>query len=278
MERLGVRRAILSENTSLLNAGATRARRALSFRGGNGYYCVQLGGRNSGSSNNVMKRSSDLRPIPFPSEGDCSRNKSTRYSVNRGDQSAVNCKNESWVNRRVRVKAGKHQGETGTIRRSGHGFYCVSIKGVGDVMKRASDLELCKEKEDVKPKRKFGERDSNLEFAATILVDMMTVEGSSESEYEEDSSASESYLPGAFTGDLTVVTRVPKKPVEIPAAFEGLPESELNTPLLKSSSEGDIMTWDHKEPKPRQALRSVLLPRSGSERCENRMQSLPTYW
>uniref|UniRef100_A0A6U3CJA4 KOW domain-containing protein n=4 Tax=Lotharella globosa TaxID=91324 RepID=A0A6U3CJA4_9EUKA len=266
-----------------IECGRYKGERGYVIRGGNGYYCVQLGGRNSGSSNNVMKRSSDLRPIPFPIEGE-SRAKSARFSASRNDgPSGGHCKNESWVNRRVYVKAGKHQGKMGTIRRSGHGFYCVSIKGIGDVMKRASDLELCDEKkEPTKIQKRTVDSDKSLKFAASMLIDMMTMEPSSESELEEESETE------PFHRARMPVPNVPKKPAEISAAAqfaEGLPISELKTPILRASmTDGDIMTWDRPSgqmARPRQApqmLRSVLLPRAGSESKSETMHSLSTYW
>ena len=47
------------------------------------------------------------------------------------------------IGQRVRIRSGKHEGELGTIKSSGHGFYCVAIDGDidNDCMKRLNELD-----------------------------------------------------------------------------------------------------------------------------------------
>jgi len=208
------------------------------IRGGNGYYCVQLEGRNS-AGGNVMKRSSDLRPIPFPASNDSNANhKSTKlpYRLSKGqgldaDASSPSNKTESWVNRKVYVRAGKHQGKTGIVRRSGHGFYCVSIKSVGDVMKRASDLQLYEDKANKESRDEF---DVALKTAASILMDMMAIAADSEDHQEEVSD--ENCAPQAVSS-ISVA-----KSKNIP---ENLPEAELKTPILRATDQRDVLSWSY---------------------------------
>lgn len=227
------------------------------IRGGNGYYCVQLEGRNS-AGGNVMKRSSDLRPIPFPASDSDANRKSTKlpYRLSKGqgqdtDASSPSSKTESWVNRKVYVRAGKHQGKTGIVRRSGHGFYCVSIKAVGDVMKRASDLKLY---EDKGKKQSRDEFDVTLKSAASILMDMMAVADSEDHE--------------AAVSDENCTQTISSVPVvKSKNASENLPEVELKTPILRATDQRDVLNWSY-------ANRTQALSNNSKADAENKIHSV----
>jgi hypothetical protein len=45
------------------------------------------------------------------------------------------------LSERVVVKTGKYKGQLGTIKRSGHGFYCIAMPAGEDVMKRGTELQ-----------------------------------------------------------------------------------------------------------------------------------------
>eukprot|EP00954_Amorphochlora_amoebiformis_P007358 571358-Amorphochlora_amoeboformis.AAC.1 len=260
----------------IIECGRYKGESGFVIRGGNGYYCVQLDGQNAASSRgNVMKRSSDLRAIPFPNDADSAGNKykMARNSPRNADlsgASSAHCKNESWVNRKVYVKAGKHQGKIGVIRRSGHGFYCVNIPSVGDVMKRASDLQLCREKE-VKPKRKPEDEGAALQKAAYILMDLMSQSMEEEEDIEgvvdeEESSEEEEYVEESY--DI-----MPEAPHKKHFRLQGLPQTELNTPVLKSTLKEDF-SWE----RPDTAAYGNLLPDPSNSHGALVSHSLSSYW
>mmetsp|Transcript_18564 Transcript_18564/g.35528 ORF Transcript_18564/g.35528 Transcript_18564/m.35528 type:complete len:624 (-) Transcript_18564:83-1954(-) len=142
-------------------------------RGANGYYCVEVNSasaaaagrqRGKGSAGQVWKRASDLRILSSENgNADDDASSSARQSPGQADPASWAARNRdagsgsgsgsatdvksSWFDRKVLVKSGKFQGKFGTVVRSGHGFYCVNIRGIGDVMKRASDLQLADEED-----------------------------------------------------------------------------------------------------------------------------------
>eukprot|EP00471_Norrisiella_sphaerica_P001608 CAMPEP_0184484340 /NCGR_PEP_ID=MMETSP0113_2-20130426/6062_1 /TAXON_ID=91329 /ORGANISM="Norrisiella sphaerica, Strain BC52" /LENGTH=529 /DNA_ID=CAMNT_0026865297 /DNA_START=206 /DNA_END=1795 /DNA_ORIENTATION=+ len=260
----------------IIECGRYKGETGYVIRGGNGYYCVQLEGKNSGSpSGNVMKRSSDLRAIPFPTE---KNEESPGLKINvrqmhcmEETASPGSCKSESWVNRKVYVKAGKHQGKTGIIRRSGHGFYCVSIKSIGDVMKRASDLELCTDRHE---QSKNFDSDSVLKHAARILMEMAVTE---ESEDDDEPEHDEKLAGHSASTKLN----------DAPFAFKSkyseaglIPDSELKTPILRST-DGDVMNWDYSK-RPYDAtlagrIGTVKLPQSTARRDHQLNHSFSNY-
>mmetsp|Transcript_9661 Transcript_9661/g.14473 ORF Transcript_9661/g.14473 Transcript_9661/m.14473 type:complete len:521 (+) Transcript_9661:106-1668(+) len=249
----------------IIECGRYKGESGYVIRGGNGYYCIQLGGPGSSGRGNVMKRSADLREIPFPTDGNGNYKGSQSQDSNRHEfssSSSGNCKGESWVNRKVYVKSGKHQGKVGTIRRSGHGFYCVSIPSVGDVMKRASDLELCSRKEtkkNVKSLERPSDDHSALEQAAFILLNMrkpLSIEQEPEKQKAIDLSS--------LRFD------------------EGVPPYELKTPILKSENINDeeYSRWVPKEkynthlklPHAKMRRKALVSQRASIS------QSLSTFW
>lgn len=46
------------------------------------------------------------------------------------------------VDDHVVISQGRLRGEKGVVKSSGHGFYCVVVRGRGEIMKRATELEL----------------------------------------------------------------------------------------------------------------------------------------
>lgn len=101
-------------------------------RGGNGYYSVELTCENMGDDALVvMKRSSDLRLVSWG--GAAAVDGADPAQFGRAD----------WVGQCVVIISGKNRNDTGVIKSSGHGFYCVELdSGRGQVMKRAQELEL----------------------------------------------------------------------------------------------------------------------------------------
>jgi len=61
--------------------------------------------------------------------------------------SSTNKKNDV-IDRTVLVTSGKHRGKQGIVKSSGHGFYCISINGEADIMKRATEFEVLGDPED----------------------------------------------------------------------------------------------------------------------------------
>lgn len=233
-----------------IECGRYKGETGIVVRGGNGYYCVQLddpasrqsrhgatGSDRSSSGmvgHNVMKRSSDLRPLsPVAAatddvgQGDVEQQRHHQPIQNRRRTARVarqqqqqctappptttspaassanntaptpSAKPETWMHRRVYIKAGKHRGHSGVIRRSGHGFYCVHVPSIGDVMKRASDLELsghgrgrarsrsnsyaddytsADDESDTDQAPPPDPNDPSLSHAASILMDIMTAD------------------------------------------------------------------------------------------------------
>mmetsp|Transcript_3102 Transcript_3102/g.7228 ORF Transcript_3102/g.7228 Transcript_3102/m.7228 type:complete len:582 (-) Transcript_3102:552-2297(-) len=301
----------------MIECGRYKGETGFVVRGGNGYYCVQLGGRNgSSSAGNVMKRSSDLRAIPSPNEANESSRQGAKGSPphqnGRSEDGSSACKNELWVHQKVFIKAGKHQGKTGTVRRSGHGFYCVNIKSIGEVMKRASDLELCEVmKRASDPKRasitgletekdqkrksntqrmsspkavlKASEHDqSMMKKAASILMDMRSLSEDEESEMSEggfevrtESKKPLSPLRGVGPNTMPLGRGKPKTFLEA----HGL-DAELNTPILRGTGETNLMTWDHPRRSSNAKMENVQLPKSNARRGDSYMvnHTLSSYW
>jgi len=141
-------------------------------RGGNGYYSIKFSASSVNANETVMKRGADLtlvsRPEDFVEGSDfekavaeatvemkkeslaISRRKRRNSidsdneddSMKRRRRRGIETTRDYWMQRQVMVTSGKYRGEIGVVTRSGHGFYCVSIPGRGDVMKRATDLEI----------------------------------------------------------------------------------------------------------------------------------------
>jgi len=101
-----------------------------------------------------------------------------------------------WMQRQVTVTSGKYRGETGVVTKSGHGFYCVNIPGRGDVMKRATDIEIYDSHDfsaskDTDVEIPFPDNDVVRE-AAFILLDLrhsLLSNDSEESEKDENEDA-----------------------------------------------------------------------------------------
>jgi hypothetical protein len=101
----------------------------------------------------------------------------------------------SLIDKRVILTKGKHRGEIGTVKRSGHGFYAVHVHKRGvELMKRASELKLCDVQEITIPVK----NGKDLHSAAQILMDMLN--GQSEfGSFEEEYGLSEDELQDSTT-------------------------------------------------------------------------------
>jgi len=196
-------------------------------RGGNGYYSIKFSADSVNAHETVMKRGADLtlvsRPEDFVEGPDFEKavaeanaelkkegllKRKRRRSID-SDQNIdevpqihrrrrnTGTTRDHWMQKQVTVTSGKYRGEMGVVTKSGHGFYCVNIPGRGDVMKRATDIEIYDSPTDLSKTKDidmdipFTSEEDLVREAAFILLDIRQNSLSNESESEKDESDNE---------------------------------------------------------------------------------------
>lgn len=196
----------------IIDHGSYRGCTGFVTKGGNGYFCVQVGVTVPNMSATpephgnrhplppppaepfcgptLMKRSGDLtliEPLAKDESGDVdSEDDSFVYHTR-----SASPRQDVRMEKNVLVKTGRFKGQHGVVTKSGHGFYCVELPNGRQIMKRANELEFDGDVGATSADAQVELR--KLRGAAAILLDLLQ-EGRSPKRVRDQEEANESAL------------------------------------------------------------------------------------